>query len=127
MNRREFIQSMVVTTAACVGTVSAAQSRADGVEESRGLTLYDPRFAQAHELARQLAPSGELRSVAGDISELVPLVRSMEHRGKAFKLAGVTTESVPFCLEQLLCSFDRPALEMRRLDADLFAWTLRSV
>jgi hypothetical protein len=121
MNRRVFIRSVAMTTAVCAG---GAEVGANVAGEPMMLTLYDPRFAQSQAFASQLAPSGRLRPVGGDVSELVPLMHSPH---TAFNVSGVTTESVPFCLEQLLNACQRPArVEMRRLDADLFAWTLRS-
>jgi hypothetical protein len=84
-------------------------------------TLYDPRFPDSRAQAERLAPRSTLRAIAGDVSDMVPVIGSTP-----LDIAGVTTESVPFCLEQLLSVAHRPVLSMRRLDADLFAWTLKS-
>ena len=84
-------------------------------------TLYDPRFPNSRAQAELLAPQSTLRAIAGDVSDMVPIIGS-----KPLDIAGVTTESVPFCLSQLMSVADRPVLKMRRLDADLFAWTLKS-
>jgi hypothetical protein len=121
MNRRLFIQSICVTTVACTGVTSEATA---GMERARTQTmfaLYDSRFPKSRAAAELLAPHSKLRAIAGDVSDLVPIIGSTP-----LDIAGVTTESVPFCLEQLLSFAHRPVLNMRRLDADLFAWTLKS-
>ena len=127
MNRRMFIQSVFVTTVACVGAASAAGTSAGLAGDQTIFTLYDPRFFKSRAAAELLAPRSTLRPIAGDVSELVPILLSTEARSAPIDVAGVTTESVPFCLEQLLSFSHQPVLEMRRLDADLFAWTLKFV
>ena len=122
-----FIQSVCVTTVACVGAASAAGASAGLAGDQPIFTLYDPRFPQSRTAAERLAPRSTLRPIAGDVSELVPILLSTGARSAPLDIAGVTTESVPFCLEQLLSFSHQPVLEMRRLDADLFAWTLKSI
>lgn len=126
MNRRRFIQSACVTTVACVVVTGEAEAGTGLAGAQTMFALYDPRFPQSRAAAESLAPGSTLRPIAGDISDLVPIVLSTEVRGAPLEAVGVTTESVPFCLQQLLRLDPRPVLEMRRLDADLFAWTLRT-
>lgn len=122
-----FIQSVFVTTVACAGVASEARTSAGLAGDQTIFTLYDPRFPKSRAAAELLAPRSALRPIAGDVSELVPILLSTEARSAPIDVAGVTTESVPFCLEQLLSFSHQPVLEIRRLDADLFAWTLRSI
>lgn len=122
-----FIQSVFVTTVACVGAASAARTSLGFTGDQTIFTLYDPRFPKSRAAAELIAPCSTLRPVAGDVSELVPILLSREARSAPIDVAGVTTESVPFCLEQLLIFSHQPVLDMRRLDADLFAWTLKSI
>lgn len=119
MNRRLFIQAACATTAACAGVACEAGASTRQAGAHTMFTLYDPRFPNSRAQAELLAPHSTLRAIAGDVSNLVPIIGSTP-----LDVAGVTTESVPFCLEQLLSLAHRPVLNMRRLDADLFAWTL---
>jgi hypothetical protein len=122
VDRRAFIQSAFLTAAVCASTASAGNEQAALASEPHALTLYDPRFPKSRAVASRLAPASALRPIAGDVSELLAMLLTSEPR--PLKLAGVTPESVPFCLEQLLSLNARPQLESIRLDADLFAWTL---
>ena len=121
MNRRLFIQSVCATTAVCGGVARAVRASTGHAGADKMFTLYDPRFPHSRAQAALLAPQSTLRAIAGDVSNLVPIIESTP-----LDIAGVTTESVPFCLEQLMSVAHRPVLNMRRLDADLFAWTLKS-
>lgn len=122
-----FVQSVCVTAVACADVASAARTNLGFTGDQTIFTLYDPRFPKSRAAAEFLAPRSTLRPIAGDVSELVPILLSTEARGAPIDAAGVTTESVPFCLEQLLSFSHQPVLEMHRLDADLFAWTLKSI
>jgi hypothetical protein len=121
MNRRLFIQSVCATTAVCATVAREAVANTGQAGAHTMFTLYDPRFPNSRAQAELLAPHTTLRAIAGDVSNLVPIIGSTP-----LDIAGVTTESVPFCLEQLMSVAHRPVLSMRRLDADLFAWTLKS-
>ena len=122
MNRRMFIQSVCVTTVACAGGASAAGASTGLASTQPMLVLYDPRFPKSRAAAQRLAPRSTLRAITGDVSELVPTIMSTP-----LEISGVTTESVPFCLQHLSSVAQQPVLELRRLDADLFAWTLKSM
>ena len=121
MDRRLFIQSAVLTAAVLGSTASAGEQTAL-VGEHASVTLYDARFPKSRAVASQLAPAGALRPIAGDASELLAML--LTSGSERLEIAGVTTESIPFCLEQLLSSHAQPQLKSVRLDADLFAWTL---
>jgi hypothetical protein len=121
MNRRMFIQSVGATTVACAAVASDATASTELASTQTMFALYDPRFPNSRAQAELLAPRSNLRAIAGEVSDLAKIIGLTP-----LDIAGVTTESVPFCLEQLLSVAHRPVLNMRRLDADLFAWTLKS-
>lgn len=88
-------------------------------EDAATVTFYDPRFAASLELARSLGPGSVPRPAGTDPTDLVlQLVRA-----PAARLQGVTPESVPFCLAQLLPG---ARLTQQRVDRDLFIWTLET-
>ena len=83
-------------------------------------TFYDPRFASARGLAARLAAGGALIPIQGDVTELAASLGQGPLLRPPIVLRGVTTETPPFCLAQVL----KGRLRQRRLDQDLFAWSL---
>lgn len=115
--RRRFVAG-VAGTALLVSLVEAgAPLQAAG--PASGMTLYDPRFAQARAVASRLG-HGPLCAVPADPTELLLRLSTL---GCGRRLRGVTTDAVPFCLTSLM---PRARLTQRRIDRDLFVWSLES-
>jgi hypothetical protein len=89
-------------------------------------TLYDPRFATAKAVASRLG-HGPLYAIHGDPTELAARIVALRRMPRAdrtsrmLRMRGITTEAVPFCLAGVLPG---ARLSQRRLDRDLFIWTL---
>ena len=106
-----------------VGAVAAAGARGWGRELSpQGLTVFDRRFDDAQRLALQLAHGGPLQPIAGDATDLALWLQSQAAARTDLCVRGVTPESVPFCLAQIV---PRARVSIGRVDRDLFAWTIR--
>lgn len=90
-------------------------------EAAATLTFYDPRFDAALALARAMPGAAGLRPLGADPTDLLLQLATASPRAEGLRLQGVTTGSVPFCLAQL---FRSARLVERRVDRDLFAWTL---
>ena len=85
------------------------------------VTLYDPRFGASRPLAVEMAGGGAIETIHGDPTALALNLTQPMSGSRRRRLQGVTTESVPFCLGQLLPGSH---LTQRRIDRDLFVWTL---
>ena len=118
-SRRRFIGASA--DAALIATVAGALKPLAAVADTPNstVTLYDPRFDAAAGLARSLAGDAPVQPAGTDPTDLV--LHLADAAPGALRLQGVTTESVPFCLRQLLP--DARYTE-RRVDRDLFIWTL---
>jgi hypothetical protein len=101
-----------------------APARALALPRADVLTFYDPRFPRSRRLALALPRAARPGPVRGDPSGILSLLTPPRHATEQLLLQGVTTETVPFCLEQFARCQDDARLECRRLDRDLFAWTL---
>ena len=86
-------------------------------------TFYDPRFTDARPLATKMAAGGPLAAVGADVTPLLTQFGHRPDRG-AMTIQGVTTETPPFCLHQVLGRGRIADLRQYRLDQDLFAWSL---
>jgi hypothetical protein len=62
--------------------------------------------------------------VGGDPSRLVAQIATWLTERAGLQLQGVTTETIPFCLKQHMGHDRIVSFESRRLDRDLFAWSL---
>src|SRR5260370_41967641 len=111
-----------VTGALALGR-ELASAKALSLNTRKTLTFYDPRFPKSRRLARALPDVSRLHTVQGDPSRLLAHIVSVGPQGRGLRLQGVTTESIPFCLE-LFARSHHAYLESRRLDRDLFAWSL---
>jgi hypothetical protein len=113
--------AIITTALALVGHRAAAEARAAHTGDIT--TFYDPRFPQARPPARSLPRASVLLAVGGDPSRLVAQITN--RRGRAgLRLQGVTTETIPFCLEQCIRQDRDVHFESRRLNSDLFAWSV---
>jgi len=92
-------------------------------EGSVDATVYDPRFPAARTLALELAGRGRVLATDGDATVLVRQWAGRNAAEVLQRLQGVTTESLPFCLQQLA---PQGRLTQRRVDRDLFVWTFEA-
>jgi hypothetical protein len=111
----------ITTALALGGHRASAEARAAHTVDI--MTFYDPRFPQARPLARTLPQASVLLAVGGDPSLLVAQIAHRRERA-GLRLQGVTTETIPFCLEQYTRQERDMHFESRRLNRDLFAWSL---
>jgi hypothetical protein len=123
ISRRQLLASGVTATAALAvagvlqpGTASAAEAPAIP-------TFYDPRFPVSRRRARALPGRPQLRPIHGDPTAALALVAGARASGQR-RLQGVTTESIPFCLREFAGRGPGVRLDCRRVDRDLFVWTL---
>jgi hypothetical protein len=124
ITRRRLLATGVNVTAALAlgGQLTSAEPLAAELADTA--TYYDPRFPQSWPLARTLSRASGLYAIGGDPSPLLAQIASGRPRLSGLRLQGVTTESIPFCLEQFARRCHDVRLESRRLDRDLFTWTL---
>ncbi len=118
-----------LTTVAVMGTSVAAEralsAPADGC--SVLCSLYDPRFGPARNVARALAPWASLHPVQGDVTDWVEGLLTRARGLSRFAIVGVTTDIVPFCLQQWVGFAGTSRLESQRLNTDIFTWRLAVV
>jgi hypothetical protein len=107
------------------GTVGAGGRRAADPLVAAAIipTFYDPRFPAARRRALLLPGRLLLRSIRGDPTAVLGLVSGARGTGLR-RLQGVTTESIPFCLREFAGRGRGVRLDCRRVDRDLFVWTL---
>ena len=122
--RRRLLASGLGATAVLALGDFVASARALAVPRADVLTFYDPRLPRSRLLALALPRASRPGPVGGDPSAILSLVTPPRHATEELLLQGVTTETVPFCLEQFARGHCDARLECRRLDRDLFAWTL---
>jgi hypothetical protein len=118
-SRRRFVRDAAGT--ALLAALVAGTGRPAAAEPPAGTVFYDPRFAISKAAASRLG-RGPLQAIGGDPTELLLQVAA-RGPGATQRLRGVTTESVPFCLAALMPG---SKLTQRRIDRDLFVWTLES-
>ena len=92
-------------------------------EGSAAAVLYDSRVPAARPLALELAGHGRVLAADGDATSLVRQWADRSGGDAQPHLQGVTTESLPFCLQQLA---PQGRLTQRRVDRDLFVWTFEA-
>jgi hypothetical protein len=133
-SRRRFVSgaagtAMLATLARTLAPApAAAASRKPtpaGLSDLTGMTLYDPRFANARAVAARLG-RGSRYAIHGDATDVALHLAARQRAASgqapaALRIHGVTTEAVPFCLAALVPG---SRLAQRRIDRDLFVWTL---
>jgi hypothetical protein len=124
ITRRRLLATGVNVTAALALGSRLASAEPLAAEPPDKVTYYDPRFPHSRPLARTLSSESRLYPIGGDASSLLAQIASGGPRGRGLRLQGVTTESIPFCLEQFARDCHDVRFESRRLDRDLFTWTL---
>jgi len=118
-SRRRFMGTAAEATALGALALALKPLAAIACADDLTLTVYDPRFPAAEPTARRLAGVGRLLRTHGDPTSLLVHWTALQPGFPPPRLQGVTTESIPFCLEQC-----RPGSRLRqeRLDRDLFVW-----
>jgi hypothetical protein len=124
ITRRRLLATGVNVTAALALGSEFATAEPVAAEPTDVVTFYDPRFPRSQRHARVLSGTSRLYAIGGDASPLAAQIASGGPRGRGLRLQGVTTESIPFCLEQFAGPRHDVRIETRRLDRDLFIWTL---
>lgn len=125
ITRRQLLAAGMNTTV--IAALGGFAARADAFPDIAHIkTFYDPRFDQSVILARALPGTSKLQPITGDPSTiLMPRPSGEFGHNDAIRMQGVTTETVPFCLEHLSRSYHRQVrLRTCRLNRDLFAWSL---
>jgi hypothetical protein len=112
--------SMATASSASQAQAPARAAPARAASSPPTLTLFDPRFERARDMAAALAAGGMTRPVNGDATEIMLWLSATRHSGQEILLQGVTLGSIPFCLGHR----DPGAVRVtRRLDRDLFVWS----
>jgi hypothetical protein len=86
--------------------------------------FHDGRFARSRDLAERLLGAPQPEDIRGDASPLLARIAAGAASGGGLAMRGVTTEAVPFCLEHFARGYGEVDFESRRLDRDLFVWSL---
>lgn len=122
ISRRQLLATgMQATAALAVSGALGPAATADA--QAATLTFYDPRFPASRLRARALPGRPQLRPIHGDPTAVLGLVSGARASGLR-RLQGVTTETIPFCLREFAGRGPGIKLDSRRVDRDLFAWTL---
>jgi hypothetical protein len=124
ITRRRLLATGMSSTAALALGSFLASSAALAQEPTQIVTFYDPRFPRSRQLAGALPDASRLRAVRGDPSQLLAQLAPGAMVARGTRWQGVTTETIPFCLELTARRHHDVHLESRRLDRDLFAWAL---
>lgn len=124
ITRRQLLATGLNATAALAlaGHFSSAQALAR--ETGNLVSLYDARFPLSRHLACTLLRAPRLQGVRGDASPLLARIASRAASRHLLSLQGVTTETVPFCLERFARSYGDVVFNSWRWDRDLFVWSL---
>lgn len=123
ISRRQLLASGVTATAALAVAGTLQPATASAAEAPAIPTFYDPRFPVSRLRARALPGNPQLRPIQGDPTAALGLV-SGARAGGVRRLQGVTTETIPFCLREFAGRGPGVRLDCRRVDRDLFVWTL---
>ena len=123
ITRRHLLTTGMKVTAAWVLAGNLAFAAGKG-QTGLLVTFHDPRFPRSRRLARALPGATALHGVHGDPSQLLARIASGRPGRQPWRLQGVTTETIPFCLEQFARGYHDVHFENRRIDRDLFAWSL---
>jgi len=126
VNRRTFVQGGVSSVVvAHASTVSAALASTE-VGRAWDYVLFDERFAEARRLAAALSGITVPTPMQADITAIWTRELAPASLVAPLTMAGVTTESVYFCLKILLADQARVDAQVSRIDRDLHLWTLRT-
>jgi len=126
VNRRTFVQGGVSSlVVAHASTVSAALASTE-VGRAWDYVLFDERFAEARRVAAALSGITVPTPMQGDITAVWTRELAPASLVAPLTIAGVTTESVYFCLKILLADQASVDAQVSRIGRDLHLWTLRT-
>ena len=118
-SRRDFICASLEAGVILAAAPVWARSSSDGADAG---VLFDPRLPRSLIAARAAFRASRYQPVGGDATQLATALFTQAGPGHIV-LRGVTTDSIPFCLEQC-ARLGTAQLRMDRLDRDLFIWRL---
>ena len=125
ITRRQLLAAGVNATVVVALGRFATGTECFAADLAETVTFYDPRFPGSEALARSLPGATLVQPAAGDPSLHLTHLDSGSSKRGGIRMQGVTTETVPFCLEQLARIHCRDVcLRSCRLSRDLFAWSL---
>lgn len=124
MDRRRFVQfGFGVAATLTVARAHASAIPLDALHPDR-IVFFDAGVPHAAGIAEGLLDRGAAIAVGGDPMHLIGHVERLREAGMLpAQLVGVTREAAPFCLQAWLPA-GRGSARLRRLDQDLFFWTL---
>lgn len=118
-SRREFLCASLEAGAILAAAPVWARSSSDVTDAG---VLFDPRLPRSLIAARAAFGASRYQPIGGDVTQLA--TRLFTQAGpERIVFRGVTTDSVPFCLEQCVLA-GTARLRTDRLDRDLFIWRL---
>ena len=125
MDRRQFVQIGLGAAGVLAMAPAGALDRGATKPGGSDVVFYDAALARARQLAAQLPGGDRAVALPADPMSLLEQVERLkrQHRPPA-SIAGITREAAPFCL-QAMRGADRAAMSLRRIDQDLFLWTLK--
>lgn len=127
MNRREFAQvTALAWPLLTIGRDVACAAEAPRAPAIASFAFYDARFPQALKVALRLGARSAWRAMSGDPAvEWQQMLRPALSRDRLLA-TGITTPSVPFCLEILAREHAVVLMTRQRIDRDLIHWTLEA-
>ncbi len=127
MNRRDFICTSAGTV--LFGSLASFNSNAITILKPdtsiADYHFFDERFLKAAQHLKSLASKKNV-AVRGDVTQLWMSDFKTHCQQRALLLTGVTTESFYFCFNIMLQSYVDVETSVKRLDQDLYAWTMQT-
>jgi len=124
MTRRQVLASSAKAAALLALGGPWVTARLQAAQPVHVRTYFDPRFPRSEWQASELPQATRPLAVRGDPTDLVMELSSRPASSAAVRLQGVTTEAIPFCLEQYTRHDTGVRFASQRVNRDLFAWSL---
>ena len=126
-DRRQFVQLGLAAAATLALPAAAAPGSGSRAIKLPHVVLHDLAVPHAAHLAAALQADGEVRGIHGDPSSVWDELQQLRTQSAGqIHVTGITREAAPFCLRAMLGA-EAQSLSVRRIDADLFVWTLQPV
>lgn len=126
IERRQFVQLGLAAAATLTLPNTVARAATDTAPAVAQVVLHDLAVPHALHLAAALAAGAQVLGIHGDPSSVLDEVQRLRTQAAGrIQITGVTREAAPFCLQGMLGS-EAAALSMRRIDGDLFVWTINA-